>query len=168
MTVANTEQTSDARRRGFTVAVFSLLPLLIPTIIYASLLAFSDIESRRSVGPETEHAEIRYPINGKLVPQNYTAQGSLRDIPEGYHAYLSTGSSDMYWPKIALKKGDWTLALTAKGASGFKYNLSIIAVNKAGKDRIDQWFITSKATGKYPPLKHFEGLQTLAAVRVEL
>lgn len=158
---------SDLKRRVLTVLFFSVFPLILPSIVYATIVIFSDLDSHRTVGSSTEHASISFPIKGKNVPSEFTATGTIKNIPDKYVVYISSGTDEHHWPKIKVGPGNWSLDMTAKGQPGYKYNLSIIAVTLSDSERVEQWFRNGKDTGKYPPMSDFKDLITLATIRVE-
>lgn len=167
----STKQTSHpdkaSLRRGIVVMAFSLMPLMIPVAIYASLVVVTDIEHQRSIGAETEYAAITYPVKGKTVQNSFTAKGVVKSVPDGYYAYISTGSDNLLWPKFAVAEGNWSMDMTATGEQGYQYNIVVMVVKQEGKNKIESWFKRGKESGKYPPLTEIADMHTLATVRVE-
>lgn len=165
--ISDKQGISGARKRLLYVTLVALYPVLVPSILSASVFLFSDIGSLRTVGNSTEFASIDYPSPDTKLSNNFKAKGKIKKLVSDREYYLATNNDDLFWPKTKLDRQSdyWEYSFSIK--PGTKFNITVISVNRSGATQIESWFKNGAETGNYPALKNISGVEKVAQVTVE-
>lgn len=160
---------SEKHRRILLMLFVFLFPVMFTSLVFSLVVVLGGISFPKIIPTKTEIAEIVLPINKASVNKKFTIAGSINDLPEGYSIYLLENREGLYWPKYTLgnKATTWTKSLTNHAGTG-QYSAYLLAkVDTDGKKVFEDWFNTSKKTGKYPGIADIEFADVVARVRVK-
>jgi hypothetical protein len=164
-----TRTANDSTRRILVLLSAALIPLLCSVLLTGFFYLLGDYKVLERVAAQTEFAGISYPQADDAVGEVFTAQGMLTALPENKVAYLMVEREQRYWPKKYLgdSRGSWSKEISEAKRDNSKLRLVVLAVGSAGQQVIDQWYITSKQTGKYPGLTDIPGAREIARLEVK-
>jgi hypothetical protein len=165
----STRQFSNKQKRNLIVFFVSLFPLLFTGIIFTLVVFLGDISFPKKITAKSEYGEIVLPINKSTIDKKFTISGTLNELPAQQFIYLVENRETLFWPKYALgnTSGTWKKQLTAHTKKG-QYSTYLLAkVDKKGQKIFENWFKTSRKTGKYPGMKQIEFAEAVAKIRVK-
>lgn len=160
---------SDSTRRLLVLLSAALIPFIFSIFLSGFFYLSGDYQVVERVSARTEFAEISYPQASDAVEVVFTAQGIVTALPEKKVAYLMVARDQGYWPKKYLgdTRGSWAVEINEAKRQGSTLRLVILALDSAGKQVIDQWYATSKQTGKYPAITEIPGSMEIAQLEVK-
>ncbi|MEZ5535954.1 MAG: hypothetical protein R3F02_10055 [Thiolinea sp.] len=161
--------TNDHIRRMLVVASAALFPIITSVLLTGLFYLLGDYRVIERVAAQTEFAAISYPQEGITVDEVFTARGVVTALPENTVAYLMVEREQRYWPKKYLgdTHSSWAKEISEAKRENSRLRLVVLAMSDAGKQVIEQWYVTSKQTGKYPGITDIPGAEEIAQVEVK-
>lgn len=170
MNSANPVITESAmgKSRALYVLAVACFPLALTGLLTLLVFVTGLVERDDGIGHHTEFAQFNYPVPGKLVGGEFTVEGVISQVPSGQSVYLVESKDGAYWPKKDLGKAPTVFSRDQKtsAGAGYKYTIELLSLDAKALNRIEQWFETARATGKYPGIRDWDGAKPLAKLRV--
>ncbi len=162
-------QFSDRQKRNLIVILVSLFPVVFSVLIFSIVVVAGNISFPEKVGTKSEFGEIVVPENKSTISKKFTIAGTISDLPKDQWIYLVENREGLFWPKYSLgnKKVTWTKSLSAHGKKGHFSSYLLVKVDPKGRQVFEDWFKTSRKTGKYPGMADIEFAQAVAKIRVK-
>lgn len=159
---------NESRKRGLLLICIFIFPLMLTSILFLLVSVIGDIDFKVH-GPETKYAKIVTPKNRSIVSNKFTIKGTLETPLTDHSYYLMEFRDKLYWPKFDLgnESIEWTKDLTHRAKKNQFSAYRIVMADPILKKRIDDWFITSRKTGKYPGLADLDSNEIVANIRVK-
>lgn len=161
---------TDHTRRIWVLLAAALVPITVSILLAGVFYGFGDYRVIERVPAKTEFAGISYPQKNKPVGAVFTAKGVLTRLPENTKlAYLMVKRDQHYWPKKLLgnRSGEWSKEINEEKKANSRLSVVVLAMGAEGKAQIDQWYATSRETGKYPGIAEIATAQEIAEVEVK-
>ena len=120
-------------------------------------------------GPVSKYASIESPKNRSIVNSKFTIAGSLETPLAEHTYYLLEFRDNLYWPKYDLgnKATEWNKKLTHRAKKNKYSAYRVVMADPVLKKSLDDWFITSRKTGKYPGISDLGTDEIVANIRVK-
>lgn len=101
--------------------------------------------------PSQLQSGISSPGAGQKVPNPFTAEGTLADLPRGHHVWLATEVPGGLFPKPPeiTAIGPWEVQVSEAAS---RFSLVLLRADPAANDKIRRWFLQGQATGAFPAL----------------
>ena len=145
---------NESRKRGLLILCIFLFPIAFTGLLFSIVVFTANIDFK-VVSNETQFAKIETPINRSIVSKMFEIKGSLK-TPSPKHSYfLVEYRNKRYWPKYALgnKASQWNKKLTHRADKNKFSSYQVVMVDASLKQTFDEWFNTSRKTGKYPGIE---------------
>ena len=111
--------------------------------------------------------QITLPINGYQVAPRFKIEGTISNLPDGYHLWIAVRKGNLMWPKepeafvIGTNWGT-TISENSRG----EYSLILLAVNSDGHNNIMEWIRIGNETSHFPGYISIPGSQSLCSITV--
>lgn len=160
---------SDKHKRGILIGSVFIFPLVFTSLIFSLIVFFGNVTFPEKIDTKSEFAEISQPVNRSTISKKFNISGTLGEVSENEFIYLVENREKKYWPKFALGNtpGEWNKSLNSRAKKGHFYSYLLVKVDKDNKDNFDDWFKTSRETGKYPGMEDIAFAQPVAKIRVK-
>ena len=160
---------SEQQKRNLLVLVVSIFPLVVTSLVFVLVVLIGNISFPEKVGSKSEFGEIILPANKSVVDGQVTISGTIEDLADEQFIYLVEHRENLYWPKYAIgnKAITWSKELTNRGKQGEFVAYQLVMVGTEGKKILDDWYKTSRETGKYPGMAEIKFSQAVAKIRVK-
>ena len=163
------QQFSDSQKRHAVVITVALFPIVFSIFIFGLIVLIGNIQFPDKIGTKSEWGEIVLPVDKSTISKKFSISGVIEDQPEGSFIYLMESRSKFFWPKMLIgsEAKTWKKSLTARGRREVFFEYLLIQVDNNGKKQLEDWFKTSRKTGKYPGFKKIDFAKVVAKVRVK-
>lgn len=162
-------QLSDKKKRNLIVFLVSLFPVVLSALCFAIIVVVGNISFPEKIGAKSEFGEVIIPADKSIITNKFPISGVLSNIPQGQWIYLLENREGLFWPQFSLgnKEGSWSKSLIAYGKKGHFSSYLLVKVDTKNKQVFDDWFETSRITGKYPGMADIEFAEIVAKIRVK-
>ena len=145
---------NESRKRGLLLLSVFLFPIVFTSLLFMLVALIADIDFN-VISHETKFAKIETPANRSIVSKQFEIAGSLETPLPDHSYYLLEYRNKRFWPKYSFgnKAMQWNKALTHRAKKNEFSNYQIVMADAALKQIFDNWFKTSKQTGKYPGIE---------------
>lgn len=113
---------------------------------------------------------IASPISNEKVVSPIKVEGTLQNIPEECHIWISVQVGNLQWPKEKIDNHDqkWLKFIIESGEAGKDIGIVLLKVDPDGNKTIQNWFQKGDNTGTYPGFERIPGSEILDIVSVSL
>lgn len=159
---------NEPQKRGLLLLCIFIFPILFTSIVFILVTTIGDIDLS-IIGNETKYAKIVTPTNRSSVNKKFNISGRLTPPLADHSYYLLEYRDNLYWPKFDLGKQatNWTKTLTHQAQNKQYAAYQVVMVNSTLKQTIDNWFKTSRESGKYPGITDLPVESIVANIKVK-
>ncbi len=145
---------NDSRKRGLLILCLFLFPIIFTSILFLIVISVADINFN-VIGHETKFAKIESPKNRSIVSKQFEITGSLENPLLNHSYYLVESREKRLWPKYNLgdQAKQWKKSLTHRAGKNNFSQYQIVMADPTLKVVFENWFKSSKKTGKYPGIE---------------
>ncbi len=159
---------NESRKRVLLLLCVFVFPLVFTSVLFAIVTVVGDIDLK-VIGNRTDFAHIKSPKNRTVVNKKFEIAGSLAAPKHDHSYYLVEYRNKMVWPKFDLgnKPIKWRKNLTHRANKDQFAAYQVIMADALLSATFDNWFKTSRETGKYPGMANQTFDNIVANIKVK-
>ena len=159
---------NESRKRVLLLLCMFVFPIVFTSILFGVSTYVGDIDLK-VITHKTAFAHIKSPKNRTVVNKKFEITGSLAAPKPDHSYYLVEYRNKMYWPKFDLgnKPIKWRKSLTHRANKDQFAAYQVIMADALLSATFDNWFKTSRETGKYPGMVNLTFDNIVANIKVK-